>query len=164
MLAWTAGTFAYLHSHSQTATMAINFSYDSNFSTVDNHTLATGADEVLDEGGFTNYGTKGQNVAESQEWHHILGQIRAVQAHKGCYVENGEEPGLSENITQAERLWVVANYLLTRDDCTYVWMSGFTKSGAQDYGRISDLPGVQARDRHADGRGAGRVRRVGTNV
>lgn len=140
VLAWAAGTFAYLHSHSQTATMAINFSYDSNFSTVDNHTLATRTDEVLDEGGFTNYGTKGQNVADSQEWHHIVGLIHAVQAHKGCYMENGEEPGLSKNITQAERLWVVANYLLTRDDCTYVWMSGFTRSGAQGYGRILLYP------------------------
>ena len=55
-------------------------------------------------------------------------------------MENGEEPSLSKDITQAERLWVVANYLLVRDDCTYVWMSGFTASGQQDYGRILLYP------------------------
>jgi hypothetical protein len=79
-------------------------------------------------------------VTTPQEWRQIVGLIRVVQANKGCYKENGEEPALSKDITQAERLWVVANYLLIRDDCTYVWMSGFTKSGGQDYGRILLYP------------------------
>jgi hypothetical protein len=140
VMASAHSTFAYIHAHSSTGTMAINFSYDSNFSADENHALATQTDELLDEGGFTNFGTKGENVTTPQEWKQIVGLIAAVQANKGCYVENGEEPGLSKDITQAERLWVVANYLLIRDDCTYVWISGFTKSGAQDYGRILLYP------------------------
>ncbi|MGA8574294.1 MAG: putative glycoside hydrolase [Candidatus Cybelea sp.] len=140
VLAWAQSTFAYIHRHSPTATMAINFSYDSNFSVKTNHELATQTDELLDEAGFTNYGSKGHNVTTPQEWKQIVGLIHAVQSNKGCYMENGEEPALSKNITQAERLWVVANYLLIRDACTYVWMSGFTASGGQDYGRILLYP------------------------
>jgi len=140
VLAWAQSTFAYIHRHSSTGTMAINFSYDSNFSTADNHALARQTDEVLDEAGFTNYGSKGENVTIPAQWRRIVGLIRAVQANGGCYTENGEEPSLSKDITQRERLWVVANYLLIRDNCTYVWMSGFTKSGAQDYGRILIYP------------------------
>jgi len=140
VLEWAKSTFAYIHAHSTTATMAINFSYDGDFNEALNDQLATETDEDLDESGFTNWGTKGQNVTTPQEWRDIVGLILAVQANKGCYMDNGEEPGLSKDITQAERLWVVANYLLIRDDCTYVWISGFTKSGAQDYGRILLYP------------------------
>jgi hypothetical protein len=140
VLAWARSTFAYIHRYSSSGTMAINFSYDSNFSADQNHKLATLTDELLDEGGFTNYGSKGNNVTSPQEWRQIVGLIHAVQTNGGCYVENGEEPALSRDITQRERLWVVANYLLIRDECTYVWMSGFTKSGAQDYGRILLYP------------------------
>jgi hypothetical protein len=140
VLAWGRGTFAYVHGFSPRAAMAINFSYDSNFSAERNYDLVTRTDELLDEGGFTNYGSNGHNVTTPQEWRQIVGLIHAVQANDGCYMENGEEPSLSKDITQAERLWVVANYLLIRDDCTYVWMSGFTRSGAQDYGRILLYP------------------------
>jgi hypothetical protein len=140
VIGWAKATFGYIHRHSQTATMAINFSYDGNFSAALNHELAVQADEVLDEGGFTNYGTQGHNVTTPQEWRNIVGLIAAVQSNNGCYMENGEEPALSKDMTQAERLWVVANYLLIRDDCTYVWMSGFTKNGGQDYGRILLYP------------------------
>jgi putative glycosyl hydrolase-like family 15 (GHL15) protein len=157
VLTWARSTFAYIHRHSRTATMAINFSYDSGFTDRTNYALAVATDEVLDESGFTNYGTKGRNVTTPREWREIAGLIRAVQANNGCYVENGEEPALSKNITQAERLWVVGNYLLIRDDCTYVWTSGFTRSGAQDYGRILLYPEYSL----AVGEPAGSAQRAG---
>lgn len=55
-------------------------------------------------------------------------------------MENGQEPSLSKDITRAQRLWVVSNYLLARDDCTYVWMSGFSANGAQQYGTLLIYP------------------------
>jgi hypothetical protein len=140
VLAWAKSTYGYIHGYSKTATMIINFSYDGEFPKAENHALALLTDEVLDEAGFTNWGAKGHNVTAPGEWKNIVGMIGAIQANGGCYMENGEEPSLSKDITQAERLWVVANYLLVRDDCTYVWMSGFTASGQQDYGRILLYP------------------------
>lgn len=140
VLAWARSTYAYVHGYAPTATMAINYSYQTGFGFARNYRLMTSADEDLDERGFTNWGSKGQNVASPQQWSQIVRAIDALHANGSCYVENGEEPELSKDITQAERLWVVSNYLLTRDDCTYVWMSGFTASGAQDYGRVLLYP------------------------
>jgi hypothetical protein len=95
VLAWARSTFAYIHRYSHAATMAINFSYDSGFNAETNHALTLTTDEVLDEGGFTNYGTQGQNVTTPQEWRNIVGMIHVIQANNGCYMENGEEPSLS---------------------------------------------------------------------
>jgi hypothetical protein len=140
VLAWASGTYAYVHAYSPSATMAINYSYQTGFGFATNRALMTDADEVLDEGGFTSYGMRGYNVTTGKQWARIVRSIRMLQANGTCYMENGEEPGLSSRISQAERLWVVGNYLLTRDDCTYVWISGYTASGAQDYGRILLYP------------------------
>ena len=140
VIAWAKSTFAYVHALSATATMAMNFSYDGNFSAERNDALSAQADEVLAEAGFTNYGAKHHNVTSPREWRQIVGLIRAIQSRRGCFMENGEEPALSKDISQTERLWVVANYLLIRDDCTYVWISGFAASGGQDYGRILIYP------------------------
>jgi hypothetical protein len=38
-----------------------------------------------------------------------------------------------------ERLWVIANYLLVKNDCTYMYMSGFNDQN-QDYGRLIQFP------------------------
>jgi hypothetical protein len=139
VIAWARSTFAYVHAFSPKATMAINFSYDFGYSFARNLDLMTQTDMDLDERGFTNWGSK-PNVPTQAQWNAVTGAIDALQARRSCYMENGEEPGLSARISQAERLWVVGNYLLTRDACTYVWMSGFTASGAQDYGRIILFP------------------------
>ncbi|MBV8153519.1 MAG: hypothetical protein JOY98_03815 [Candidatus Eremiobacteraeota bacterium] len=136
VLAWAQSTYAYIHAYSATATMAINYSIQPQFGLRENYALMTSTDEVLDERGFTNWGSRSDNAIVGLEWRQIVAMIAALQRNGTCYMENGEEPGPSQKISQAERLWVVANYLLTRDDCTYVWMSGFTASGAQEYGTM----------------------------
>ncbi len=139
VLSWARSTYAYVHAFSPTATMAINDSYQFDASRAENLALMRDTDMVLDERGFTNWGAK-PNVSSTHQWSVIAATIARLQAGGTCYMENGEEPGLSSKIAQAERLWVVGNYLLTRDRCTYMWISGFTASGAQDYGRILLYP------------------------
>ncbi|HTU81163.1 MAG TPA: hypothetical protein VMF61_03485 [Candidatus Acidoferrales bacterium] len=139
VIAWAENTYAFVHGYSATATMAINYSYQSGSSFGQNLALMTATDEVLDERGFTNWGST-PNVAGPAEWRDIMRAIRALQKHGTCYMENGEEPGPSRAIAQAERLWVVGNYLLTRDACTYTWMSGFGSRGQQEYGRMIFFP------------------------
>jgi hypothetical protein len=139
VVAWARDTYAYVHAFSPRATMAMNFSYNYSFSLAENLAVTKNADMILNESGFTNWGGK-PNITTPAQWRAIVAQIDALQANGTCYMENGEEPGLSANIPQSERLWVVANYLLTRDDCTYVWISGYTASGGQDYGRMLLYP------------------------
>lgn len=139
VLAWARSTYAYVHAFSPRATMAINFSYQFDAPRAQNLQLMESTDMVLDERGFTNWGGP-PNLPTTHAWNVIAATIATLQAHGTCYMENGEEPGLSAKIAPAERLWVVANYLLSRDACTYVWISGFTAGGAQDYGRIILFP------------------------
>ena len=139
VIAWARDTYRYVHALSSKATMAMNYSYQSDFSFAQNYALMTQADQVLDERGYSNWGSA-PGVPTPQLWAQITHAIWALQKNGTCYEENGEEPQLSKDITQAERLWVVGNYLLTRDDCTYVWISGFTATGQQDYGKLVLYP------------------------
>jgi len=67
-------------------------------------------------------------------------QLKYVQSLGICYMTNGEESGQTANISQAARLWVIGNYLLVKNDCTYMYISGYTATGAQDYGRLITFP------------------------
>ncbi len=62
-----------------------------------------------------------------------MGQLMAVLQYvqrKGvCYMTNGEESSLTTDIPQSARLWVVANYLLVKNNCTYMYMTGFDADG-----------------------------------
>jgi hypothetical protein len=52
---------------------------------------------------------------------------------------NGEEPLPTSEINQRQKLWVLANYLLVKNECTYVYMTGIT-DGQQDYGSLVVFP------------------------
>jgi hypothetical protein len=117
--------------------MQVNVSYQFGEPDKDNLQLMTTTDLLVDERGFTNWGD-GQPVTP-QEWLGILRALRYVQSKGLCYMTNGEEPGPSKQISQAERLWVIANYLLVKNDCTYMYMSGFNGQN-QDYGRLILFP------------------------
>ena len=73
------------------------------------------------------------------EWNVIIAVLQYVRSKGLCYTTLGEEPGPSDQITQEERLWVIANYLLVKNDCTYMYISGFNGQ-QQDYGRLIIIP------------------------
>jgi len=134
-LAWEAATYAHIHGDSATATMQANVSYDFGASLADNQALMGTTDLLFDERGFTNWGVK-PNWNYGSEWTTIVQQIAWLQSQGICYMTNGEEPGLTADITLAERLWIMANYLLVRNNCTYMYISGYLANGEQDYGRL----------------------------
>jgi hypothetical protein len=139
LLAWESATYEHVHQQSKTATMQVNVTYHFGEPVKDNHQLMTTTDLVLDERGFTNWGVA-PAVPTPGDWETIVAQIRYVQSKGICYMTNGEEPGLTKNISQEARLWVIGNYLLVKNDCTYMYMTGYTSSGAQDYGRLVTFP------------------------
>jgi len=137
VLAWEAATYQHVHNYSPTATMQVNVSYHFGEPDADNLTWMTTDDLVLDERGFTNWGD-GSPVTPS-EWAGIVRALLYVQSKEACYMTNGEEPGPTDKITLQERLWVLANYLLVRNDCTYMYISGLNGQ-QQDYGRLILFP------------------------
>ena len=150
LLAWESATYRHVHNYSSTATIQINVSYHFGEPVADNQQLMTTADMVLDERGFTQWGTR-PNVPPPSQWQTIVNQIKYVQARGLCYMTNGEEPGLTKDISQAERLWVIGNYLLVKNNCTYLYMTGFTSTGAQDYGSLITFPEYSIAIGHATG-------------
>ena len=138
MLSWEANTYAHVHAQSPAATMQVNYSYEFGVSRADNLQLMTTTDLLFDERGFTNWGSR-QNVASPSEWRTIAGAIAYVESKGGCYTTNAEEPGPTSGITPQERQWVIANYLLVKNDCTYMYMTGYNGK-AQGYGVLVTFP------------------------
>jgi hypothetical protein len=138
-LAWEAATYKHVHSYSKTATMQVNVSYEFGYSEPVNLQLMTTTDLLFDERGFTNYGTP-PNVPPPVQWEQIMAVLRYVQSKGVCYMTNGEESELTADIPQSARLWVIANYLLVKNNCTYMYMTGFTAGGGQDYGSLITFP------------------------
>jgi hypothetical protein len=138
MLAWEANAYAHVHARSRTATMQVNYSYEFGVSRADNLRLMTTTDLLFDERGFTNWGSR-RNVTTPSEWHGIVDAIAYVESKGGCYMTNAEEPGSTSAITPAERQWAIANYLLVKNDCTYMYMTGYNGK-AQGYGVLVTFP------------------------
>ena len=139
VLGWEAATYKHVHDYSETATMQVNVSYEFGQSTADNLRLMTTTDLLFDERGFTNWGTASQNVPTPAQWEGIVAALLYVESKGLCYMTNGEEPQPTNEIPKAERLWVLANYLLVKNRCTYVYISGIT-DGQQDYGSLYVFP------------------------
>lgn len=135
VLRWQSLTYRHIHRQSRTATMQLNRPYDPRASVDDNHLVMTTTDLLFDEGGFTNYGLDGDNYPSSDEWETIVGYLDYVQSQGVCYTTNGEEPEATEDITPAERQWVIGNYLLVKNNCTYMYMTH-----AQGYGDVVTFP------------------------
>jgi hypothetical protein len=136
---WEAATYQHVHAQSSTATMQVNVTFHFGEPLADNQKLMTTTDLLFDERGFTNWGVT-PDVPTPVQWQAIVSQLRYVQSKGICYMTNGEESALTADISQSARLWVIGNYLLVKNDCTYMYMSGTTASGGQDYGKLITFP------------------------
>jgi hypothetical protein len=139
LLDWESATYAHVHKQSPTATMQVNVTYHFGEPLADNQRLMTTTDLLFDERGFTNWGVA-PAVPRPADWETIVNQLDYVQSKGICYMTNGEEPELTANIPQEARLWVIGNYLLVKNNCTYMYMTGNTSTGGQDYGLLVTFP------------------------
>jgi len=138
-LAWETATYRHVHNFSPTATMQVNVSYEFGYPIDVNLQLMTVTDLLFDERGFTNYGSP-PDVPTPTQWEEIMAVLQFVESKGVCYMTNGEESDLTANIPQSARLWAIANYLLVKNRCTYMYMTGFTAGGGQDYGSLITFP------------------------
>jgi hypothetical protein len=134
MLQWTKLTLKHIHQQTATATMQLNAPYNFSAPLADNQALMSTTDLLFDERGFTNYGNS-PSVPTPAQWQTIVDQIDFLQSKRICITLNGEEPQDSADITPAERQWAIGNYLLVKDGCTYMYMTG-----QQQYGDLVTFP------------------------
>ena len=138
-LQWEAATYKHVHHYSRTATMQVNVSYEFGYSRDVNLQLMTTADLLFDERGFSNYGSP-PDIPTPRQWQDIVDVLQYVQSKGVCYMTNGEESEITSDIPQSARLWVIANYLLVKNNCTYMYITGFLANGGQDYGSLVTFP------------------------
>ena len=114
--------------------MSVNFSYDFNYP-ADLQTLMSLIDIDDDEQGFTN----GNNAPP---WHYTdsqwLAKAQVLQAYlaqgHGWFMVN-QEPVAFNQVTNDEVQWVLANYLLLKNNASYFYISGY-----QQYGYLNWRP------------------------
>ncbi|HWA88925.1 MAG TPA: putative glycoside hydrolase [Rhizomicrobium sp.] len=138
VLKWERLTYRHVHDYSPTATMQVNVTYPYHTSWPNqNIALMTTSDLVLDERGFTEFGFP-PALPSPEDWQIIVDKIDTVHKKGRCYTLVNEVPGTNDDITEAQRQWVIANYLLTKTDrdsakrnCDYMYITG-----QQDYGAL----------------------------
>src|SRR6266571_1871361 len=140
IITWTKNMQAYMHSHYPNNPMSENFSFDFSFPT-DSNTLLSYIDIDNDEQGFTNGNTASQ--PDPNSWYYTDSQWRqkmqALQTFmnlgpRGWY-PNNQEPVPFANLTKAQVQWALANYLLIKNNASYLNISGY-----QEYGYLQIRP------------------------
>ncbi len=140
IITWTKNMQSYMHSHYPNNPMSENFSFDFSFPT-DSNTLLSYIDIDNDEQGFTN----GNNASASnpKSWYYTDSQwvqkMQALQTFmsngpKGWY-PNNQEPVSFANLTNDQVQWALANYLLIKNNTSYLSISGY-----QEYGYLLIRP------------------------
>ena len=92
VLEWAAVTRAEVHAYSPTATVSINYSYESRVSAADNMALMEDADLLFDERGMTNWGQAGNDRPSPALWLQVYESVLALQQGGSCYNLNEEFP------------------------------------------------------------------------
>jgi hypothetical protein len=129
VLSWARYMRSQLHKYGRL--MGINYSYTPVVSWSLNLSLMSLPDLLFDEAGVTNNGVAGDNVASGSKWQLIFRAARQVQGQGVCYELNGEEPQETRQIPLDEREWIIANYLLIKGRCTFVYITGYRVDPSQ---------------------------------
>lgn len=135
VLTWAQQMHTFIRAHYPNAMMAVNFSYDPNFS-ADSNALSNYVDFYIDEQGFTN----GNNAspANPSAWYFTdaawSGKINwiqnALRLGRGFFSIN-QEPVPFAQVTNDQVQWALANYLLVKNNASFVYICG-----EQEYGYL----------------------------
>ncbi len=133
VLSWAQQMHTFMHIHFPNAIMAVNFSYDPNFSS-DSNTLSNYVDFYIDEQGFTN----GNNASPTNPsaWYFTdttwSGKFYWIQNALNLghgFLSINQEPVSFANVTNNQVQWVLANYLLVKNNASFVYICGEQQYG-----------------------------------
>src|SRR5258708_12020224 len=135
VLTWAQTMHSFIRTHFPNATMAVNFSYNPKFSP-DSNALSNYVDFYIDEQGFTNGNSA--SLANPASWYYTdatwLGKMNWVQnalkLKRGFFSVN-QEPVPFAKVTDNQIQWVLANYLLVKNNASFVYICG-----EQEYGHL----------------------------
>ncbi len=141
ILKWAA--FMYSQLHALNVSVAMNFPYDLNRPT-DSNQLYQYADIIVDERGFTNWGRNPKDYLSAGDWLANMQALQSLDAMGKGFVSINEMPEDFDQVSQAEKQWAIANYLLVKGNFSYIAITGI-----QEYGRLNITPEYSAEIGHA---------------
>jgi hypothetical protein len=134
VLVWAQDMYRRVHAQFPDRTVAMNFTYDPNAST-ESTMLYKYLDVDLDEQGFTNGGQPGVNYVVDSDWEVTMKSYSQLESDGGGLVLVNQEPTSFSSLTDSEKQWCIANYLLIKNNRTFIYISG-----RQEYGQLLYLP------------------------
>jgi hypothetical protein len=144
VLTWARQMHTFIQTHFPHAIMAVNFSYDPDYSS-DSNQLSNYVDFYIDEQGFTN----GNNASSSNPsswyftdatWSGKMNWIQNALNLRRGFLSINQERGSFANVTNNQVQWVLANYLLVKNNASFVYICGY-----QEYGYLFLRPEYAAK-------------------
>jgi Hypothetical glycosyl hydrolase family 15 len=143
VLNWAA--YMYKALHALNASVAMNFPFDFNHSK-ESYQIYQSLDIALDERGFTNRGQSIAGYLGLSEWLSDIEAFQYLAANGKAFVIIDEMPEPFAQVSQAEKQWALANYLLVKGQYSYIAITGI-----QEYGKTLLTPEYSADIGHALG-------------
>jgi hypothetical protein len=141
VLTWAFEMYSSLHA--MDISVAMNFPYDLNHKTESNE-LYHYLDIAVDERGFTNRGQSKNGYYSGSAWLTDMQAMQSLDAMGKGFVSINEMPEAFAQVSQAEKQWALANYLLVKGKLSYIAITGI-----QEYNRILTTPEYSAAVGHA---------------
>jgi len=133
VLTWAQQMHYFIHIRFPQAVMAVNFSYDPNFAS-DSNILSNYVDFYIDEQGFTN----GNNASPTSPstwyftdstWSGKINWIQNTLHLRHGFFSINQEPVPFANVTNDQVQWVLANYLLVKNNASFLYICGEQQYG-----------------------------------
>jgi hypothetical protein len=132
VISWAASMYSRLHALN--VGVAMNFPYDVNHLAESNQ-IYKNLDIAVDERGFTNWGSSQKEYLSGSIWLTNMQAIQSLDANGKGFVSINEMPEPFAEVSQAEKQWAIANYLLVKGRYSYLAITGI-----QEYGHIFTTP------------------------
>ena len=131
--------------HAMDVSVAMNFPFDFG-SPAESYDMYKYLDIAVDERGFTNRGQNQGHYLSLREWLTNMEAMQFLEAKGKGFVSINEMPEHFALVSQAEKQWALANYLLVKGQYSYIAITGI-----QEYGRTFITPEYSADIGHALG-------------
>jgi len=132
LLVWAE--WMYTHLHAKNVLVAMNFPFDIN-QPRESYQLYQFIDIVVDERGFTNWGGGQGNYLSNNTWLTNMLALESLDANEKGFVTINEMPEPFTQVSQKEKQWALANYLLAKGKYSYIAITGI-----QEYGYLFNTP------------------------
>jgi hypothetical protein len=136
VLRWAS--YIYKAMHALNVSVAMNFPFDFGHP-AESYQLYQNLDIAVDERGFTNRAQTTDGYFDPKEWLSNMTALQFLDANGKAFVSINEMPEHFAQVSQEEKQWALANYLMVKGRYSYIAITGI-----QEYGHTLIAPEYSA--------------------